>query len=347
MPLTTLRSYLCSPNPELKFHVDDIRELSTAETQTREPIEGKDAWTDFDLDNINAVFGSVLDHRFDLPDAPPVYPAQLCVRDEACFDALLIGYNSVIVNAALHAAANYFGIPKVTWLVGSYAQQVVDRQVFYPDWAGIITTDATQNIVPGDSKFAARPFIISDDQRPIESDDDMSDHNGSNSTGEEVSMDVSPHRSRWARVSDACIEQANHYATCHSTRYCYLVSPVEIVACRRTMDEAMLSSESLASTRPRRNMLPGIKIQHLPGGDNLSPSPLLSSSPPYTDYGRPDNNMRPIQLAAVRWENHGTANITFNLAVWALHMLAAIDRGVRTSYPPIASDPAYQLSRCE
>ena len=164
----------------------------------------------------------------------------------------------MIVNAALAVGANYFGIPAVTWLVGSYAQQVVDRDVFYPDWAGVIAADATQNVVPGDSKFAGRPFDIVDYQRADESDKDISDYDsgGSESTDGDVSMQLSPHRSRWTKVSDACIEQVNHYANCYATRYCYLVSPVEIVVCRRTVDEAMSPSRTLASTRPRRDVLP-------------------------------------------------------------------------------------------
>ena len=64
MPVITLRGYLCTPNPELQYHVDEMRELSTTETLAREPIEGKDIWDDFDLESINAVFGPLLDQTF-------------------------------------------------------------------------------------------------------------------------------------------------------------------------------------------------------------------------------------------------------------------------------------------
>lgn len=95
----------------------------------------------------------------------------------------------------------------LTWLVGSYAQQVVDRQVFYPDWGGIGDAGPTQNIVPGDSKFAGRPFDIGHDQgaEAQGSDGEMSDGNESSDT-EDVSMKLSPHRGRWTRVSDTCIK---------------------------------------------------------------------------------------------------------------------------------------------
>lgn len=43
--------------------------------------------------------------------------------------------------------------------------------------------------------------------------------------------------------------------------------------------------------------------------------------------------MKPIQLCSVRWEASGPNEMTFNLAIWTLHNIAALDREVRTDYP--------------
>ena len=52
-------------------------------------------------------------------------------------DSVLLSHNCAIVNAALRAATDFMNLPSVTWLVGSYAEQVIDRKKTFPDWAGI------------------------------------------------------------------------------------------------------------------------------------------------------------------------------------------------------------------
>lgn len=73
----------------------------------------------------------------------------------------------------------------------------------------------------------------------------------------------------------------------------------------------------------------------------LPSSPLIMSSP-YSDNGNPDTNMKPIQLCSIRWDASGPNELTFNLAIWALHIIAALDREVRSDYPSIADDPKYK-----
>lgn len=52
--------------------------------------------------------------------------------------------------------------------------------------------------------------------------------------------------------------------------------------------------------------------------------------------------MLPIQLATAKWDPTGENNgISYNLALWAIHMLAAISRDVRTGYKDIADDEKY------
>jgi len=336
MPRTTLRNYLSTPNPQFRKLQNAEQDLSTTDTPGWDPIEGKEQWHDFALDQIDSILGLLLDHEFELPEQPPVLPAQLEIRDERSFESVLLGYNCIIVNAALKATCEYLRLPQITWLVGSYARAATDKGRIYPDWAGIGAKDSGNNLLPGDSKFAQRAFSLGDleDHTEDDSDDAMMD---------ETSSEESLVQDRWTRASEKCLEQVNHYAGCYNSRYCYLVSPIEVLLGRRRMDEVLSPSRSLAKNRPTR---PSTAASQPQRGESapLSSSPsALSSSPGYTDHGHPDTNMKPIELCAIRWEAQGMGVITFNLALWAFHMVSAIENKVEANYPVMGVDPAYQI----
>lgn len=145
---TTLKEYLSAPNPPLCLNKKTHHATYTTESIAREPLEGKAEWPDFEIECIQNLFSTVLSQPFDLPAHPTLPPAQLRVRDERCFESVLLSHNSIIVNAALMAATNFMNLPSVTWLVGSYAEQVIDRGKSFPDWAGISGLDPRLNILP-------------------------------------------------------------------------------------------------------------------------------------------------------------------------------------------------------
>lgn len=154
---------------------------------------------------------------------------------------------------------------------------------------------------------------------------------------EDDSPDIySPSRSAWTMVSDACLEQVNQYARDCAFRYCYLVSPVEIIVARRRMD-AVTRTPRKVGVKEYQNLTPTRRLF----GESIPSAPPLISSP-YSDNGNPDTNMKPIQLRSKSWEASGPNDLTFNLAIWALHIIAALDREVRTDYPSIADDPRYK-----
>ena len=53
--------------------------------------------------------------------------------------------------------------------------------------------------------------------------------------------------------------------------------------------------------------------------------------------------MKPIELCAIRWDAQGMGDLTFNLALWAFHMVSAIEHKVEANYPVMGVDPAYQI----
>lgn len=115
--LTTIRKYLCLPNPYLQYLVDIPQELSTTTKLICDPIEGIQSWLEFNLLNINTLFGELLDQECEFPHPPPVFDAQLRIRDERSFEALLISCNCVLVNTALNIAARLIKRPAMAWLV--------------------------------------------------------------------------------------------------------------------------------------------------------------------------------------------------------------------------------------
>lgn len=50
--------------------------------------------------------------------------------------------------------------------------------------------------------------------------------------------------------------------------------------------------------------------------------------------------MKPIEVCAIRWDMGG---MTFNLALWAFHMVSAVENKVEANYPVMGVDPAYQI----
>jgi len=252
---------------------------------------------------------------------------------------VLMSHNCIIVNAALKAATEFMGLPPVTWLVGSYAEQIANHEKTFPDWAGISEPDYNRNLVPGDSKFTRQAFDIIL-RRDIYEDSDVDSDISMDLPGSVLSDTVPSEPAPWTKVSDACLEQVNHYAKDWASRYCYLVSPYEVVVARRTMDLPMSDSTSIAATRdPRtRNSRASIPPPLSSSPDALSSSIATSSF----SNSHPQTHMRPIELRSIKWSESGPETLTFNLAIWALHILASIDRKVQTGYPELSKDPIYK-----
>jgi len=243
------------------------------------------------------------------------------------------------VNTALNAATELMGLPSITWLVGSYAEQIANHEKTFPDWAGISESNPDRNLVPGDSKFTRQAFDINL-QRDRNEDSDVDSDISMDLPGSVLSDTVPSEPAPWTKVSDACIEQVNHYAKDWASRYCYLVSPYEVVVARRTMDQPMLDSISIAATRDPRTRNPRAPIP-----PPLSSSPTaLSSSVATSSFSNshPQTHMRPIELRSIKWSESGVDKLTFNLAIWSLHILAAIDQKVQTEYPELSEDTNYK-----
>lgn len=134
-------------------------------------------------------------------------------------------------------------IPSLMWLVGSYAGQVVDRMKSFPDLAGISElsrVDPHLNILVIANASTNSLILVKMARRlnkaiaMIRSQVKCLKTIRSQVKFLEAMTACSPdicssHRSAWTVVSDTCLEQVNQYAADGASRYCYLVSPIEII----------------------------------------------------------------------------------------------------------------------
>ncbi|KAF7865513.1 hypothetical protein EAF04_006487 [Stromatinia cepivora] len=335
MPYTTIRNYLSKPNPAfqiLPWNGQGTRtSTSRKEPESWDPIEGMQAWEDFNLNHVNSIFGSLLDQEFSLPEYPPVLPIQLTIRNERSFESVVLGYNCIIVNSALKVACEHLKLKQVAWVAGSYVDPGSVRN--FPDWAGICNESTRKSILPGDSKFTADEFNWSATvHATIDEDDRMAD--GTPNVGETSS------------TTETFLMQVNHYAKIHRSRYCYLISPKEALFVRRRKDEDLSASKSLANNRPSRQKPIAMPSQSQ-RSESESESELKSSSQAsslgFTDNSAPDTNMQYLELCAVPWGIPKAGGISLNLALWAMHMISAVENNVKSSYPIMSDDPALKI----
>ncbi|CAD6444321.1 f71897bd-8cf6-4b44-92cf-c9f489f30bc9 [Sclerotinia trifoliorum] len=328
---TTIRDYLSRPNPIFQllpwYGRGTITSTPRKEAEIWDPIEGMEAWEDFNLDQVNLVFGSLLDKKFNLPEYPPVLPVHLTIRNERAFESVVVAYNCIIVNAALKVACEHLKLKQVAWLSGSYVSPSPEKII--PDWAGICNESYGRSVLPGDSKYAQQEFSWTPTEDHYEKTDD---------TSSEASSDANSS----AIATERALTQVNHYAKIYKSRYCYLISPKQALLVRRRKDEQLPASESLAKNRPLRQKPVAMPSQSQRSeSEPRSPSPARSDA--YVEDTEPDTNMQYLQLCAVPWGIPEEEGISLNLALWAMHMISAVENDVRSSYPALSDDPALKI----
>ncbi|KIW76977.1 hypothetical protein Z517_09421 [Fonsecaea pedrosoi CBS 271.37] len=233
---TTLRAYLTRPNVPLSVH----SEATCAQVRTDDaaqnwpPIDQWGIWGDFNIDNIETLFGTLLDTTFEVADPPPPLNSMRCLRHESHLDFILIRQNSVIVNEALRVACSHLGLRQVEWIRGG--KNSGDGGL--PDWSGILVSDSNneENIVPGDTKLTKDVFKPATDKPSSKLDSD--------------NLPVSDKKDTKTELARSCLQQVNHYAHSYNARYFYVITNKELLLCRRTTDSP--HGTPLATRRTRR-----------------------------------------------------------------------------------------------
>ena len=197
---TTLRDYLTVLNVPLEVHSDaSCSKARTDAASLNWPVvEGWSLWQDFNIDNINALFGPLLNTPFNLADPTPFLISSGMLRHEAQFDFVLTRQNNIIVNEALRVACDLLNLHQIEWIRGS--NESGDRT--FPDWSGTLVSNSAinydTNLVPGDSKFTR------DVLRP-----ERGDTEGARDS-DQVPLSSSPNRE--TSLAQSCLQQVNNEA---------------------------------------------------------------------------------------------------------------------------------------
>lgn len=313
--MPTLHEYLGLPNPELDRTT--LRPgTNTLPVGTYE-IEGVQPWDDFTLETVLNCFGDILRRDFETEDLhypPPLPQHHRRLTDESCVESILKKHNHTIIDRALELAQSRLDgrglhLPiSMSW--GSLADVQEDRRL-RPDWAGTIHTGLPpyENRVSGDTKPSSKWSSAMKD-----------------------SASVSIQEEYWKPLRQLLL-----YCVRVNTRYGYIISDAEALFFRRTKSQE--PPTPLSANRSRRQPPPAhTRVTSLTSVvSGISAMSVDSSGSPYTDAGNPDINEAPLEIAIIPWANSGTAELTINLGVWFIHILATSDISVEESYHPLGS----------
>jgi hypothetical protein len=136
------------------------------------------------------------------------------------------------------------------------------------------------------------------------------------------------------------LEQPNNYAKVCNTRYCYLLTPVEAVLILRYSDD---DTDGYVKTSRQ----PSSRHQQQPLTSLHSLNPMSSPQQSSSSYIPSDPSRGPEQsgifVRSVMWDavmkfkenEDGKDLLSYNMAIWVLHMLAAEESEVKPKYPEI------------
>ncbi|KAK7700327.1 hypothetical protein SLS57_012133 [Botryosphaeria dothidea] len=329
-PFATLRQWLNIQNP--KFNRVRHRGAFRQQAEWGGPVTWRE-WTDFNIDNINQLFGRILS----LPLPPPslhcplaLSDAQLAIEREGSLDFVLARHNNGIVNKALEIAMRpgYINPPLddksfLCWSPGCAAP----HSSFLPDWSAIASDTRGQDVqdrLPGESKLL-KSFP--------------------------TYCDVAELPEGELKHAQLTLMHANYYSYMAESRYCYIPTTegLAVIRRRRYLTDTRRSppgtrSRGNTGSRQRpttRSMTAG--ALDLQQADFRAPTRALAAPDDYRPSLEPDvGEQVELEVAFVPWVAVAPSELSVNLALWALHMLARVDDSVKdVPYSPIQIDRVY------
>ncbi|KAL1647117.1 hypothetical protein SLS58_002888 [Diplodia intermedia] len=355
MARMTLRRWLDQSDP--KFEVDPRVRASTHQTDSSIHFDSWEEWKGFNLKEINALFGHILDTEYTFPDLDEIEGAHLVIANEPTLEFVVSQWSLKIVNAALKVVTR--DGPRLLWSCGASARLSSDKR---PDWSAVLsdtrTVDRLSHIT-GDTKMLGPKFPH------------MAQVNNSGRWKDQTQ-----------KTQAECLQQVLDYAAELNTRYAYLLGPFELIIIRAksSSDSSMPNADSIAASRPKRqqsrpdpnysrntfspppssppSLYPSSLpvTPHHPRNDPAMPassrrSPYLPSTPVadsgsrYADSSpaKRKQNMDTPLVKVIKWQfpNDG---LTVCLAMFVLHYSAGIEWEWKEDYPELSKDPALRAA---
>jgi len=313
----SLIDYLKQPNP--RVNSDSSWEgPNTASTTNTHMVPRKIVeWKDFTHDTLQAIYGDILKVEIlgqDLPDFSRHLPFHLLhIQDEDSLEALLVRWNNAVVSCALSVTPcqnniRSGGYPpnEIHMARGGHAwiPNMSDKKSLRPDWAGI-----TDRLTHQNEKMPRRKCYIN----ILPGDSKLS--------------------TKWSSQLPEGAEfkkpffQLFKYCELAKVRYGYLLTQEELVVVRVSRREQEETSDSDVPRRMSdRQLLNRVKkgqgAIHVPKDEEVG-------------------IYRVLEFKSIPWKDQaGTAgdNLSINLALWWLHMMAAKERSIKASYGDLCEE---------
>ena len=332
----TLSDYLRSKNPDI--HTKGCpRGSNTSSKRLAYLTPGLiEKWEDFGYDSLQEIYGGalhrVLKSEYSCRDYSDIPQKPYCeIADENCLEMLLAMWNWRVVSEGLSKAQEcLYGHQNsnVIYMAKGGRSRFSVAGRFRPDWAGIRSdpedniiqeeTIKPPNILPGDSKLGKKWSSNKIRDGSVKS--------------EYLSND-------WLKP----LRQIYTYCVKANARYGYIITEEEVVVIRvrpilepgdlgETNDSQESQQESESLEKEQETVDSQAAFPELDEGhDFVLPSPVFRK---VEDYGR-------LEYKAIPWSNAASLdprcsnNLTVNLALWWLHIMASVSSNIKEQYAPL------------
>ena len=332
----TLSDYLRSKNPKL-YMKSCPRGSNTTSKRPPYLIPGSiEKWEDFGYDSLQKIYGGAL-HRIltskfsckDYSDIPKKPYRE--IANENCLEMLLAVWNWRVISEGLSKAQQcLYGRQdtNIIYMAKGGRSRFAVASKYYPDWAGIQAdpedewgqeeTSKPHNILPGESKLGRKwssNNIIDGLVHPDYQDDD------------------------WMKP----LKQIYTYCVKANARYGYIITDEEVVVIRiRPILEPGDSGETNDRKKSRRKPKSSKRGQETGVSQASFPDPDEGHdfvlSPPI--FRKVEANGR-LEYKVIPWSNAASLdprrsdNLTVNLALWWLHIMASVSSNIKEQYAPL------------
>ena len=335
----TLSDYLRSKNPNVQTKSCSRGSNTSSKRLAYLTPVLIEKWEDFGYDSLQKIYGGelrrVLKREYSCRDYSDIPEKPCCeIADENCLEMLLAMWNWRVVSEGLlkaqeclhaHQNSNIIYMAKggqSRFLVAGVAGK------FRPDWAGILSdpendisrkeTIKPPNILPGDSKLGKKWSSDKIKDGPVEREYMTND---------------------WLKP----LKQIYTYCVKANARYGYIITEQEVVVIRvrpilepdesgETNDSQESWQEPELSKKEQETVDTQAAFPELDEGhDFILSSPVFKK---VEDHGR-------LEYKAIPWSNAASLDprrsndLTVNLALWWLHIMASVSSNIKEQYAPL------------
>ena len=332
----SLSDYLRSKNPDIQTKGCSRGSNTSSKRLTWLTPGSIVKWEDFGYDSLQKIYGGalhrVLKKEYSCRDYSDIPQKPYCeIADENCLEMLLAMWNWRVVSEGLSKAQECLyehQDSNVIYMAKGGRSRFLVAGKFRPDWAGIrsnpedgISQEETfkpPNILPGDSKLGKKWSSNKIKDGPV--------------TPEYLPND-------WLKP----LRQIYTYCVKANARYGYIITNEEVVVVRvRPIPQPSKSEEANDSQESQQDSQSSNNEQETADSQGSFPEfdeghDFMLSSPVFKEV---ENNGR-LEYKAIPWSNAASPdprrsdNLTVNLALWWLHIMASVSSNIKEQYAPL------------